>query len=229
MGYDPLAILGCLNILYIEDDPVFRDSTIPVLEKLCGNVTCGEEAEQATRIFYHHTIHIAIIDIKLPGINGLSLIRKLRETHQETPIIITTAYLETDYLLEAVKLNLVDYLLKPFSFKQIKKSLLDGVTRLKDAGLLKRPISDDLTYDFVRKELHASDDALIQLTQHEVRLLELLLLRHKTLATPAEIELLVYQGEPVTPEGIKNLIYRLRKKIGKDAITTIKNEGYCLV
>lgn len=220
------SFLKNMNVLYVEDDDSLAMQTVKLLEYFFHTVTYCDNAEAALDLFTSKLFHLVITDIGLPGINGLQLCEEIRKIDQQIPIFITTIYDDKEKLLQAVKLNLVDYLIKPVSITSIQKTLLEALRRITTSTTLMIFINPGRTYNPLLGQIEVSGDPMpIPLSQKEIKLLNLLL-QHKNKILPREtIEDVLYSDAPLTDSSYKSLIFRLRKKIGKDSITSLSGAG----
>lgn len=113
--------LGNLSILYIEDDDEIRQITSIVLEDYVGKLHLARNGEEGLKIFNQYKIDIVLTDVLMPKMTGIELAYKIREgnINPQTPIIITTAFIETQYLMEAIKLKCDGYILKPIDIEDL--------------------------------------------------------------------------------------------------------------
>ena len=130
-----------LSVLIVEDEPQTLEQMKIALEDFAGTLFTAKNGEQALKILAEEKVDILITDILMPLMGGIELIREVRQKRaQPNVIVITTAYSETTYLLEAIRLRVDVYLLKPIVVKDmielIKKSILtkqkDEEIKLKD-------------------------------------------------------------------------------------------------
>lgn len=217
-----------LNVLYVEDDVIVASQTISLLENFFDNVFHYDNAEDALITFESHSVHILITDIELPGMDGLELCKKIRLIDSNIPIFITTMHDDREKLMQAVKLNLIDYLVKPISVPSIKETLMESLKRLEQSNTLFVEINNSICYFPLRLELQVLNN-LIVLTQKEANLLDLLLKHKNQVVSHENIEHFIYPDEPASESGYKSLIYRLRKKIGKDSIVSLSGIGIKLI
>ena len=213
-----------LNVLYVEDDPLVASQTVSLLEHFFHTVFHADNAEKALRVLKSEQIHLLITDIELPGMSGLKLCEEVRKTNRKLPIFITTVHDDREKLQQAVKLNLVDYLIKPISIPSIQQTLAETLKRVEESGMLIIQLNRE-TYFYPLRGVLEISGTTIPLTKKEITLLELLLKHSNQVVTRETIEQLVYPDEPLSDSGYKNLIYRLRKKIGKESISTLSGVG----
>jgi DNA-binding NtrC family response regulator len=107
------------KILLIEDDPGIRDTLQRVLAEEGYAVTVEKRGDAGLTRAAAETFHAVITDLKLPGLDGLEIVRRLHGSHPRLPIILVTAFGKTDTAIEAMKFGAYDYLLKPFDLPQL--------------------------------------------------------------------------------------------------------------
>ncbi|WP_456479079.1 response regulator [Nautilia sp.] len=118
-------ILKEFNILYIEDDTSLLKNLSEILEDFVKNIYTADNTTEAYKILKEKHIDVIISDILIGDKNGLEFISFLKQNGIEVPFILTTAYTETDYLLDAIKLKAVNYLVKPIKIKELLDSLYE--------------------------------------------------------------------------------------------------------
>ncbi len=118
-----------LNVLYVEDDKEIRHNFTRLLSSLGCSVIEAEDGAQALQLFYANRVDFIITDIMMPQIDGIDMIRKLRDEESDVPIIITSAYDDKPYLMKAIDLDVTSYLEKPFNLHDLLE-VLDKVDKL---------------------------------------------------------------------------------------------------
>lgn len=216
-----------LSVLYAEDEPQLRALTEETLRLVVGNVYLAANGHEALELFENHRIDVIILDIYMDGMNGLDLAKSIRSKNPKVPIAIVSGSVETSDLLEACKLNLIEYIRKPIEFNVLIKILYAAVDRLKEEGLLKAKISDTLTYDFFAKALVSTGGEPIVLTKNEIVALELLI-KNRGNIIPYET-FMHHLDDEMSDGALKNLIMRLRKKMGNTPnLKNLSKIGYSL-
>jgi YesN/AraC family two-component response regulator len=223
-----LENLKNLNLLYAEDDKIIAEQYINIFNQFFKKVYHAPNGFEALKIYDANLIHIVIADIKMPIMSGLELIAELRNKGDEVPALITSSYNEKEYLHQAIKLRLVDYLVKPATYTTIKETLKRCLDELEKKEVFSTIITQECTYSKLTKKLTCKDEEYL-LQNKESLLLELFLKHRKQLLKKETIEYEVYSDSVLSEGGLKNLILKLRKKIGHDKIVTIKNSGYILL
>lgn len=218
-------ILNNSSILLAEDEDNVRSSFKKVLLLYVKDVYEAKDGEEAYTLYHEHKPDIIFTDIKMPKLNGLELIKKIRENDKKTPIIVTSAYADQSFLLESIKLSLVEYLIKPIQENDLLR-VLEGSTKAiaeDDNSVLS--LNNNSNYDFHNKVLKIND-AAITLTAKEIDFFELLIAHRGTLVTKQSVEDKLYIYEEAPPSALKNLVFKLRKKIGNDLVKTVGKLGY---
>jgi DNA-binding response OmpR family regulator len=223
-------ILKNLNILYIEDEENIRINMKKVLLLLCENVFDISNAEEAKIILENNRIDIIISDINLPNENGINFIKELRKTDKTIPVILLSAFTDTRYLLEATKLKLVDYLTKPVDFKTLNNSLHLCVEEILDNSRYIILFKNNIQYNVLHKKFFdLNTQQEITLTSKELDLINFLIKNNNRIVSSDELKSTIWEDcFEATDSALKNLLNKVRKKIGKDSITNISGVGYRL-
>jgi len=217
-----------LTILYVEDEEMIRQNAVEYLSRICGNVLEAKNGVEALEVYKKHQPDIIISDIKMPKMNGLELAERIRKEDKETPIIIATAHTQTDYLLKAVELQLVKYIVKPINSQKLLEALALSVDYLTVKSKNVLTIKEDVLYDRLNKTLLVHD-SLVKLTKNEQLLLDLLAKNHQRVVHYEEVESLIWQEEGMSLDALRSLVRSLRKKLTEQCIENISGIGYRLV
>lgn len=119
-------ILKEFTLLYIEDEPDLLKHTSAILEDFVGEIFAVSSCKEALEVLRRHPVDVIISDILLENENGIECLREIRESLQmEIPAILTTAYTDTEFLLDAIQLKVENYLVKPISIKELLNTLHD--------------------------------------------------------------------------------------------------------
>ncbi|WP_041958878.1 response regulator [Sulfurospirillum arsenophilum] len=119
-------LLGSFTILYIEDEADLLKHTTSVLEDFVKKIYPVQTIDEALEIVQNEKIDVIIADIHLKYSNGLDFLRTVKNNLElEIPSIVTTAFTDTEYLLDAIKLRVDNYIIKPVNIKELLNSLHD--------------------------------------------------------------------------------------------------------
>ena len=163
----------------------------------------------------------------MPKLNGLEFVKKIRQTDKKTQIIIITAYSDTEYLLKAVELKLVKYLIKPVKERDFDEALRLCVQSINEESCNIVQLSKETCFDSFNKTL-LTNDTVVKLRTKEIELF-MLLLKHKSrYVTYTEIENYVWQDSVMTKDALKTIIKNLKAKLPKDIISNLTGTGYKL-
>lgn len=215
------------TILLAEDEETVRESFKKVLLLYVDKVYTACDGEEALELYKRFNPDIIITDLKMPKLNGLDLIKLIRKENQEIPIIVTSAHTDQEFLLESIKLSLIEYAIKPIT-ERIFLQLLESCakTLFKNSKTI-ISFNSDFNYNFDKK-LFSYKNQYIQLTNNEIGFIEILLAHRGSLVTKTEIEDKLYIYEEAAPSAVKNLVCKLRKKLQVDIIKTVSKIGYMI-
>lgn len=212
------------TILYIEDDEITRENISSYLKRQCKTLIVAQDGQDGLEKFQEFGADVVITDIEMPNMNGLLMAKKIRKLSSNTQIIITTAYTDQEYLLVAVNLKLVQYLVKPISLPKLANALKESEEFLEDSNDTRKYFHKNTFYDIYTKEL-ISNDEIISLSKHERALLELLLKNSPAPSSYESIESQVYEFS-TSKNAIKLLVKSLRNKLDKEVISNVPGLGY---
>ncbi|MBR9834825.1 MAG: response regulator [Alphaproteobacteria bacterium] len=218
------------HILIVDDDDRIRDLTRQFLTRQGHRVTTAPDAAGARKLMAAFNFDLTILDIMMPGEDGLSLLSSLRDAGDDTPVLLLTARGQASDRIEGLRLGADDYLPKPFEPEELA---------LRAAAILRRshtpPPPDEvemsgLVFDAARGEL-TGPEGRVRLTESELQLLSLLA------AHPGEAisrEDLAAKASNGTDRSIDVQVTRLRRKIEPDPknpihIQTVRGVGYRLM
>ncbi len=143
---DEIELLGKIKVLYVEDEIDIQKITSDVLQSVCKEIICANNGVEALELFDSHgDFDIIVTDINMPKMDGITLIKKIREKDSTFPITITTAHTEVHFLQDAIDLGVNGYTLKPIDLKKLMKT----VAKAAEGRVL-------------RKQLEKFNDKLIQ-------------------------------------------------------------------
>ena len=221
-------ILKQLTILYVEDEDNIRNNVTTALNIISKKVFDVNSIEAAEDILINNKIDIIISDINLPEKNGLDFIDELRRKDKTIPIIILSAYTDLDYLLKATKLKLINYLTKPINFKILHESLLKAVEDIIENSKYIISFENHINYNVLHKKLYNDETKKeVTLTSKELLMLDYLIAHNNRVISQDELKLNLWEDTfDASDSALKNLLNKLRKKVGKTSITNISGVGY---
>ena len=235
------------NILVVDDEPVARQSLTEILRLEGYAVNSVPNGQAAVEYVRTHPIELIIVDLRMPGMDGLEVIQVVNQISPETEVILLTAFGTTESAIQALRLRVHDYLLKPAPPSQVVNSVKKGLTRREarlkarggsanmevDEGVLEISLKDGTYIDLSRRQVRKKDQ-VIHLTPAEGRLLRVLIENPGRVYSHRELVLLV-QGYDTSqreaPEILRPLVSRLRHKLEafpslSDRVVSVRGTGY---
>jgi DNA-binding response OmpR family regulator len=232
------------NILVVDDEPVARQSLTDILKLEGYIVSAVSNGQAAVEHVRTHAVDIMIVDLKMPGMDGLEVIQVVNQTSPETEIILLTAHGSIESAVQALRLRIHDYLLKPASPPQILASVKKGLSRRMSksrtaavSSLDNAPdiytLKDGTTVDLSRRQIKFKTK-VEHLTPAEGRLLRILMENEGKVFSHRELVLLV-QGydtsQQEAPEILRPLVSRLRHKLEtfpslSEKVVSVRGTGY---
>lgn len=218
-----------LNILYVEDNIEVQTQTVKMLKSFFNSICVADNGKIGLELFLDNLYHIVITDIKMPIIDGLSLIESIRKTDKKIPIIVLSAHDDKDYFLKTINAGIDGYILKPYNLKQITETLTNIIEKYDFENILKEII--ELDFDFYwNKNTNQlfKDNQQIKLSKNESKLFELFINNTDSTKSYRDIETFVFDCYENDMKKIRNLMSRLKIKLNYDLFETIYSHGYSL-
>lgn len=236
------------SVLIVDDEPVARKSLTDILRLEGYSVASAPNGQAAIEYVRTHPVELMVVDLRMPGMDGLEVVQVVNQLAPDTEIILLTAFASTETAIQALRLRIHDYLQKPAPPAQILASVKKGLDRraarmqakengldAQDAGDILEVValSDGTEIDLSRRQIK-QNDKLVNLTPAEGRLLRVLLANEGKVFAHRELVLLV-QGYDTSqreaPEILRPLVSRLRHKLEAfpslaDHIVSIRGTGY---
>ncbi|MGL4205327.1 MAG: response regulator [Aeromonadaceae bacterium] len=217
-----------MKILIAEDDQLLNHHLKSLLEDAGHQVHAAYNAGEALHFAEEYPIDVAIIDLGLPDIDGLTLIQQLRNHQIPFPILILTARGNWQEKVEGLEVGADDYVVKPFQKDELLARLNALVRR--SSGFISPNIqAGPFTLDLSRKELTIANLSVV-LTHFEYSILEYLMRNSGQVVSKQQLMDQLYDDGEGDPNTLEVLVSRLRKKLDPDGvlqpIMTIRRQGY---
>lgn len=214
-----------IKILYVEDDEIARENGVEYLENYFENIYEASDALNALKLYAKHQPHIIITDIQMPKLNGLEFVQRIRKTDSKTQVIVISAFSDKDYLLKAIELQLVKYLIKPIKESELKQALISCIESVENDTSNIIALSEVCTFDIFNQTLLQNGD-IIKLRTKEIDFLTLLLKNKNRYVTYSEIENNVWNDSAMSKDALKTLVKNIKTKIPKELILNLSGTGY---
>ena len=214
-----------MRLLLVEDDHILGSSLTKALEKHAYGVDWLKDGESALAALQDSNFAAVILDISLPKVNGLDVLRTTRQNKNKVPILLLTARDTSRQKVDGLDAGADDYLVKPFDLDELlarvralvrrSEGRVDTIIRCGDVEL-------DPTALVVRKT-----GKQLGMTAKEFRVLKLLMERAGKYVTKSDFECALYSAENAVESNTTEVtIYSLRKKLGSEFIKSIRGVGY---
>jgi len=220
-------MLKNFTVLYVEDEEMVRRNAVEYLSRISKKVIEAKDGKEAIALWKEHKPDIIITDINMPRLNGLDMASYIRANDKDVQIIIATAHSDTEYLLRAVELQLIKYIIKPITKDKLTAALEKSIELIEDKSKFNLKLSSTCKYNAFEKVIY-QDNKEIKLTKNELLFLDLLAHHHTRVVNYEEIESAIWAYEGMSQDAIRSLVRGIRKKVPENAIENISGIGYKL-
>ena len=221
-----------MRLLVVEDDATIASFVVKGLQEAGFAVDHAADGHQGLRLALTEPYDAAIVDLMLPGRDGLSLIEELRNRRVKTPVIILSARREVDDRVRGLQAGGDDYLTKPFAFSELLARVQALIRRASGASEPTRLVVGDLVLDLLTRRVERAGRP-IELRPREFALLEYLMRNAGRVVSKTMIleHVWNYSFDPRT-NVVDVLVHRLRERIDRDFETrllhTVRGIGYVI-
>ena len=216
-----------MRILLVEDDELLADGIIANLQINGYTADWIDNGEQAIHAIESESFDAVVLDLGLPGIDGIEVLRQLRNARNNTPVLILTARDQIESRVKGLDSGADDYLLKPFDVLELNARLRALMRRI---GGDRKPgieLGDIQISPSEHKVYKAGDE--IKLSPREYALLhELAVYRHRVMSKE-QLESSIYGwSDDIGSNALEVHVHNLRKKLGNDIVKTVRGVGYTI-
>lgn len=209
-----------MKILLLEDNQKLNDTISKRLKIKGYNVLSFTDGAFALEAI-SEGFSCFVLDINVPNIDGIKILKKIREIYPELPVIIISASVELDVIKEAYDFGCSDFLKKPFFIDELEIKI-ERYCQVQDDKI---EFDKDCYFDF-KSSLIIVNNEEKRLTKKEKLLLNLFITKKNQVISYESIENYVWEGNFATLESIRSLIRRVRKVLDKEYIQTVVDTGY---
>jgi two-component system, OmpR family, response regulator VanR len=216
------------NILIIEDDIETLEIMVELFESEFSNVLKATDGCEAFETFKNNKIDVILCDINIPNLNGLDTINKIRKINYSVPIIVVSAYSDSDNLLKASNSNIQGYITKPLTLDKIE-DILHKIFYHQNHRLINNiQLNSSTILDLGNSQVIVKDKAK-KLTPKELEFIKLLLQKKNSVVSYITIEQALWNDDKImTSTSLRTLVKNIRKKLSCDIIENIPKIGYKL-
>jgi DNA-binding response OmpR family regulator len=236
------------NILVVDDENVARQSLTDILKLEGYNVASASNGQAAVEFIRTHPVDLMVVDLRMPGMDGLEVVQVANQIAPDTEIVLLTAFASTDSAVQALRLRIHDYLIKPAAPAQVIASVKKGLARRAAKLQVKSGSGETVEIDETAIEYKLKDGTVVDLSRRQIRtgkkvehltpaegrLLHILMENPGKVFSHRELVLLV-QGYDTSqreaPEILRPLVSRLRHKLEKfpvlsERVASVRGTGY---
>ncbi|MGA7192413.1 MAG: response regulator transcription factor [Anaerolineales bacterium] len=236
------------NILVVDDENVARQSLTDILKLEGYNVASAANGQAAVEFIRTHPVDLMVVDLRMPGMDGLEVVQVTNQIAPDTEIVLLTAFASTDSAVQALRLRIHDYLIKPAAPAQVIASVKKGLARRAAKLQAKSGSGESAELDETTVEYKLKDGTVVDLSRRQIRsgkkeehltpaegrLLHILMENPGKVFSHRELVLLV-QGYDTSqreaPEILRPLVSRLRHKLEKfpvlsERVASVRGTGY---
>lgn len=215
-----------MRVLLVEDDPMIGSAVQAALKDAAHAADWVQDGRAALTAVAAQHYDLMLLDLGLPGQDGLQVLGSLRAQGNPLPVLVVTARDAVEDRIAGLDAGADDYILKPFEMSELM-ARMRAVQRRQGGLATPQLVSADLTLDPATHEATARDQAPVRLSNREFALLHALMLQPGRIQSRADLEDRIYGwGEEVESNAIEYLIHALRKKLGSDVIRNIRGVGW---
>ncbi len=222
-----------VRVLLIEDHTDLAETVIDFLESMGSVVDYAADGMTGLHLARNERFDVIVLDVMLPGMDGLSLCKQLREDHgAPTPVIMMTARDELNDKLAGFESGADDYLVKPFDLPELVARIASLVRRNQGQVTKERLVIRDLVLDTGTHEVRRGD-ATLSLSPAGFRILHELMKRSPNVVSREELEHALWGDDPPASDTLRSQVYKLRKTVDKPfehaLIHTVQGMGYRII
>ncbi len=216
-----------IKVLCIEDEEFIRENQVDYLKRFFSTVYEASDAQEGLKIIETIKPDLVITDIEMLNMSGLEMVRLVRKEDKKTKFIVLSAYSNKEYLLDAIDLGLVKYLIKPIDHETFYPILIECANEIikENSTLIK--ITNSCIFDVINS-LVKFDNQTFSLSKYEADFLMLLHNNKANVVTYEQIQYEVWVDNIMTDTSLRTLVKALRKKLPENIMKNLSKVGYKL-
>ena len=215
-----------MRVLLVEDDPMIGEAIQGALKDASYAADWVKDGQAALTTLGCQHYDLVLLDLGLPGTDGLEVLASIRAKDNPVPLLIITARDDLDARLRGLDGGADDYVSKPFQMAELL-ARMRAVLRRKGGMATPTLTNGVVSLDPATKEASVNGGSSVQLSNREFSLLQALLVRPGAILSRSELEDRIYGwGEEVESNAVEFLIHALRRKLGSEVIKNVRGVGW---
>jgi two-component system response regulator QseB len=216
-----------LHIILVEDDVQLGDAIRRALERLAYTISWFRDGNEALAALREHEADLVLLDLGLPGKDGMDVLTEARALRVTTPVIVMSAREALDSRIQVLDAGADDYLVKPFHLEELAARIRSLARRVRGAAV-NRLDAGALSLDLGNCEVTWRGE-MVELTRREFALLQALMERSGRIVRREVLEASLYGPDAVmSTSALEVLVHALRRKLSHEAIQTVRGFGYMI-
>ncbi len=216
-----------MKILLLEDEIMLKSSIYEYLDSLGYKVTIFSDGKKAYEDLQNNSYDLLILDINVPNIDGLKILKLLKDIKNFTSTIFISASTDIDTISSAFDLGAIDYLKKPFHLKELAIRIKKEASNIKTKDRKYVKLSKNYAFDLETNTLYFNKEAQ-KLTNKKLQIIKYLTLNIGVIISIEILREYIWNNNPVSDATIRTEINRLQKSLKDNFIVNIKGVGYTI-
>lgn len=209
--------LSDYTLLFVENEDGIRKNFEEYFSMIFKNVYVATNGQEGYKLYKEYQPSLIITDIKMPIMDGLELVKKIRQKDETTQIVIISAHTDVDFLLNSIPLGLIEYIVKPLNEKKLMEVFRKFLTLKKNEKYTYSQKNSTISFDNTTHELTLKENLFVEKLVHGSRVISY-----------EEIEFDIWEHKEMSPNALRIFIKNLRKKLPEGFIQNVTNQGYKL-
>ncbi len=215
-----------MRILLVEDDLMIGEALQGALKDASYATDWVKNGQTALHTLSYQHYDMVLLDLGLPGKDGLDVLKYIRSKDNPVPVLIITARDHVNDRISGLDCGADDYMIKPFEMTELL-ARMRAVLRRKGGSATLLLTNGTISLDPATREAQVNDGEAMQLSNREFALLQAMMVRPGAILSRSELEERIYGwGEEVESNAVEFLIHSVRKKLGSDMIKNIRGIGW---
>jgi len=216
-----------MKILLLEDELMLQSSIYEYLETFGYKITCFSDGLKALNNLKEYDYDLLVLDINVPNVDGLNIIKQLQENNIFTPTIYISANIDIETISKAFELGAIDFLKKPFHLKELSLRIKKELANINNDNKKYVVLSKNYAFDLETSTLYYNKKSQ-KLTNKRLQIIKYLAINQGLVITIEILREYIWLNEAVSDATIRTELSRLKKELHDNFISNIKGVGYTI-